>query len=229
MSPRTGAVKPKALGRPRDGESSLTRERLLTVARQAFARVGYGATTNKMIAEAAGITSGAIYHYYASKADLYAAVYGEVQAMVQRSFERDLALHHTFIDRFKATLDSSVTLNRLDPSITGFVVNVPYETQRHPELVELLAPHRAIRQSMAGRMVADAVASGELSAAIDPDAVRDLLNAVFSGLARLHNHVSDTERHARAVDAMKLLLEGALIDQTRCPAAQVVEGRQLRS
>jgi len=235
MSPRGTA--PKALGRPRDGESSATRERLLIVARQAFARVGYGATTNKMIAEAAGITAGAIYHYYPSKADLYAAVYGEVQAMVQRSFERDLAQHHSFLDRFKATLDSSVTLNRLDPSITGFVVNVPYETQRHPELVELLAPHRAIRQSMAGRMVADAVASGELGPDVDAGAVRDLINAVFSGLARFHNHVADTERHARAVGAMERLLEGSLIDETKCrhprtygqPAGRVVDGQVVDS
>lgn len=215
MSPRAArrsGAPPRPLGRPRDGESSLTRERILTVARQEFARVGYAATTNKMIAEAAGITAGAIYHYYPSKADLYAAVYGEVQLILQRSFDRDLALHDTFIDRFAATLDSSVTFNRRDPSITGFVVNVPYETQRHPELVELLVPHRAVRTSMAGRMVADAVANGELAPGVDPDAVRDLVNAIFSGLARLHNHVCDTERHARAVEVMKQLVTGTLVD-----------------
>lgn len=208
----TRSASPKALGRPRDGESALTRERLLTVARQAFARVGYGATTNKSIAEAAGITAGAIYHYYRSKAELYAAVYGEVQDIVQRSFEEDLALHAGFLDRFVAALDSSVRLNRMDPSITGFVVNVPYETQRHPELVGLLAPYRAVRTSMPGRMVADAVVSGELGPDVDPAAVRDLLNAVFSGLARLHNHVCDTDRHARAVEAMKRLVAGVLIE-----------------
>jgi len=206
-------LSPRPLGRPRDGESTLTRERLLTGARQAFARVGYAATTNKIIAEAAGLTANAIYHYYPSKADLYAAVYGEVQDIVQRSFEQDLATYDRFLDRFAATLDASVRLNRLDPSITGFVVNVPYETQRHPELVELLAPFREKRQSMPGRMVEDAVASGELSPDVDPNAVRDLLNAVFSGLARLHNHVCDTDRHARAVDAMKRLLAGSLIDE----------------
>ena len=206
---------PRPLGRPRDGESTATRERVLTAAREAFARVGYAATTNKTIAEAAGLTANALYHYYPSKADLYAAVYGEVQDIVQRSFEDDLSTHDRFLDRFAATLDASVRLNRLDPSITGFVVNVPYETQRHPELLELLQPYRAKRQSMPGRMVADAVASGELAADVDPAAVRDLLNAVFSGLARLHNHVCDTERHARAVEAMKKLLAGELIRDPR--------------
>jgi len=234
---------PRPLGRPRDGESAVTRERLLVGARQAFARVGYAATTNKIIAEAAGLTANAIYHYYPSKADLYAAVYGEVHDIVQRSFEHDLATNDTFPDRFAATLDASVRLNRMDPSITGFVVNVPYETQRHPELVELLAPYRAKRQSMPGRMVADAVAMGELAPDVDPAAVRDLLNAVFSGLARLHNYACDTERHARAVEAMKRLIMGSLVQPTdtdepgvpgvpvpvadACP--QVVDGRQAMS
>ena len=43
-----------------------------------FARDGYEATTNRSIAKASGITSGAIYHYFDSKAELYAAVYEEV-------------------------------------------------------------------------------------------------------------------------------------------------------
>ena len=181
---------------------------------QAFARVGYAATTNKAIAEAAGLTAGAIYHYYPSKADLYAAVYGEVQDIVHRSFEDDLRRHDRFLERFAATLDASVRLNRLDPSITGFLVNVPYETQRHPDLVELLAPQRSRYPSMPGRMVADAVANGELAPDVDPAAVRDVLNAVFNGFARLQNHVCDTERHARAIDALKRLLVGTLVTHT---------------
>lgn len=206
---REGGAKP--LGRPRDGVSAETRERLLVVARQCFARVGYAATTNRAIAEAAGLTAGAIYHYYPSKADLYAAVYGQVQGLVRRAFEQSIAPYDGFIDRFSAALEASITLNREDPSITGFVVNVPFETQRHPELVEHIAPVRAARVSMSGWLVEEAIARGELAPDVDPAAVRDLLNAIFSGLARFHNHIGDAERHARAVRAMQSLLRGTAV------------------
>lgn len=208
-APAARAARP--LGRPRDGVSAETRERLLEVARQCFARVGYAATTNKAIAEAAGITAGAIYHYYESKADLYAAVYGEVQNLVRRAFDEATATVDSFVDRVSAALDVSIALNRRDPSITGFVVNVPYEMQRHPELIERLQPHRDARFSMSGWLVDEAVARGELADDIDPLAVRDLLNAMFSGLARFHNHAGDTERHARAVHVMQRILRGTAV------------------
>lgn len=213
MSPKVaGPQRPaRPLGRPRDGVSAETRERLLEVARQCFARVGYAATTNKAIAEAAGLTAGAIYHYYESKADLYAAVYGEVQSLVRRAFEEATAPFDAFIDRVSAALEVSITLNRRDPSITGFVVNVPYETQRHPELAEHLRPYREARFSMSGWLVDEAVARDELADDVDPLAVRDLLNAIFSGLARFHNHAGDTERHARAVHVMQRFLRGTAV------------------
>ena len=51
-----------------------TRRRILDVARQSFAELGYGGTTNRHIATKAGITTGALYHYFDSKLDLYLAV-----------------------------------------------------------------------------------------------------------------------------------------------------------
>ena len=69
MAKRTPVV--RKLGRPRDVDSSDTRQTLLEVARRIFARDGYGATTNRSIADEAGITTGAIYHYFPSKAELY--------------------------------------------------------------------------------------------------------------------------------------------------------------
>lgn len=206
-APRTA----RPLGRPRDGVSAATRERLLEVARQCFARDGYAATTNKAIAEAAGLTAGAIYHYYESKADLYAAVYGEVQRLIRRAFEEATAPVESFIDRVSAALEVSIVLNRRDPSITGFVVNVPYETQRHPELAAHLQPYREARFSMSGWLVDEAVARRELADDIEPLAVRDLLNAIFSGLARFHNHAGDTERHAGAVHVMQRFLRATAV------------------
>ena len=83
--------KPRRLGRPPSSSSVETRARIIDVAREAFAESGYGVTTNKMLATKAGITTGALYHYFDSKVDIYKAVYDEVQDFVFERFATDLA------------------------------------------------------------------------------------------------------------------------------------------
>ncbi len=201
---------PRRLGRPKDVASAETHERLLGVARRAFAQNGFDATTNKNIADAAGITTGAIYHYYTSKAELYAAVYAQVQDIVYGEFEKSVAEHDTLFTQFGAVLDAAVELNRHDPTIAGFVVGVAGEAQRHPELMTLLEPGRDERGRFLSRLVAEANQRGELAAGVSVEALTDLLNAVLSGLARFSNHTGDSHRHEQAIAVLKRFLNGTL-------------------
>ncbi len=62
-----------------------TRTRLITVAREHFAREGYeGAHTNEILAHA-GLSRGALYHHFQSKQDLFEAVF---VAVSNESIER---------------------------------------------------------------------------------------------------------------------------------------------
>jgi len=201
----------KRLGRPKDVASAETRERLLQVARRAFARDGFDATTNRHIADAAGITTGAIYHYYPSKADLYVAVYAEVQDIVYGAFETAVKPHETLVARFGAVLDTAVELNREDPSIAGFVVGVASEAQRHLELRNLLRASNAVTTGFLQRLASDAKARGELQDDITAEALEDLLNAVLSGLARFSNQTGDSTRHGDAVAVLKRFLAGTMM------------------
>ena len=201
----------KPLGRPKAQASAETHDRLLAVARAAFARDGFDATTNRQIAAAAGITTGAIYHYYPSKADLYAAVYAAVQDTVSTAFEAAVAPHTTLVDRFAAVLDAAVALNRADPSIAGFVVGLASDAQHHPELRDKIRSSRGAGAGFLRRLVVEAAARGELAPDVSIDGLDDLLNAVLSGLARLSNLTVETERHANAVEALKRFLDGTLM------------------
>lgn len=205
------ALTPRALGRPKDVASAATHERLLAVSRQAFARVGLDGTTNRDIATAAGITAGAIYHYYPSKVELYVAVYEEVQVIVYGAFERAVAPHHSLVDRFNAVLDAAVALNRDDPSLAAFVVGVASEADRHPELVERLARAQRVSTRFMHRLAHDAADRGELAADISPAALEDLLNAVLSGLARFSSQTGDSQRHEAAVAVLKRFMAGTLM------------------
>ena len=202
---------PRPRGRPRDHDSAETRSRILHAAIELFARDGYEATTNRLIAEACGLTSPAIYHYFASKAELYAAVYESVFDRVFSEFERAIVDHQTLVSQYAAVLDAAARLNRADPTLPAFVVGVAGDAQRHPELEQMLRPLRRRNNGFFHRLVTAAADRGELSADVDLRAVEDLLNAVVSGLARLSAITGDARRHAAAVDALQRFLSGTLL------------------
>lgn len=56
-----------------------TRGALLSAARELFADRGFGAVSREEIVERAGVTRGAMYHYFASKEALFTTAYEEVE------------------------------------------------------------------------------------------------------------------------------------------------------
>jgi len=61
-------------GRTQAERTASTRGALLRSARELFAERGYAGTGREEIAERAGVTRGALYHHFDSKADVFAAV-----------------------------------------------------------------------------------------------------------------------------------------------------------
>jgi AcrR family transcriptional regulator len=71
------------------GESaSALPERLLAVATRLFAEKGFEATSVQEIVESAGVTKGAMYHYFASKDDLLFEIYHRLLMMQTRRLEQ---------------------------------------------------------------------------------------------------------------------------------------------
>jgi len=62
--------------------SSATRSALLAAARPLFATRGYADVGTEEIVRAAGVTRGALYHQFADKRELFAAVFEELEAEV---------------------------------------------------------------------------------------------------------------------------------------------------
>lgn len=60
-------------------QSEATRAALLAAGRELFAQRGYAAVATEEIVQAAGVTRGALYHHFAGKAELFEAVYEEVE------------------------------------------------------------------------------------------------------------------------------------------------------
>lgn len=66
--------------RTNEERSQATRREILEAARKLFAEQGYQATSLAQITEQAGVTTGAVYHHWANKRELFAATVEQVHA-----------------------------------------------------------------------------------------------------------------------------------------------------
>jgi AcrR family transcriptional regulator len=74
---------------PNRQRSEATRHQLVVTARDLFLRDGYAATSPGDIADACGMTKGALYHHYASKTALLDAVIRQIQHDLRRAVLRE--------------------------------------------------------------------------------------------------------------------------------------------
>lgn len=73
--------------RTQEQRSEATRAALVTAARQLFTASGFSAVGTEAIVRAAGVTRGAMYHQFANKAELFAAVFEVVEAELTRRID----------------------------------------------------------------------------------------------------------------------------------------------
>lgn len=98
------------------------KERLLSVATGLFARHGFEGTSVQDIVDAAGVTKGAMYHYYGSKDDLLYEVYHQVLSMQTAHLDEIAAGPGTPEERLRAAAADVVqtSLDNLDDMIVFF-------------------------------------------------------------------------------------------------------------
>lgn len=189
---------PKRLGRPLASSAVETRERLMEEARKSFATLGYEGTTNRAIADAVGITTGAIYHYFPSKVEMYSAVYAEVQGVLFSAMEKAAAKEKGFVNKLAACMRALVTITESNASLAGFVVGVTSDAQRHPEVLKAVQPHRDRAVAFYKTLAREAIASGEVVSGVSEDVLADLVLVLVTGLSR-HAAIMDDNARTRAV------------------------------
>jgi AcrR family transcriptional regulator len=106
----------------RTGNRTPVKERLLSVATRLFARHGFEGTSVQDIVDAAGVTKGAMYHYYGSKDDLLFEVYHQLLSMQLSHLEEIAAGSGTPEHRLRAAAADVVrtSLDNLDDMIVFF-------------------------------------------------------------------------------------------------------------
>jgi TetR/AcrR family transcriptional regulator len=108
-----------------------SREKIIEAAIRVFARHGYEQASTTMIARAAGLSKGLIFHYFGNKADLYIATCREISTiMLERIFSRINFSETDILRRFRDTVRLKLQLMREYPDIFEFLRLVFFE---HPD------------------------------------------------------------------------------------------------
>lgn len=195
-------------GRPPATDSADTRSAIIDNARRLFAERGYGGVTNKELAEAAGITTGALYHYVESKLDLYVTVHHDMQRRVYGRFVEAVEGSDTFLGQFEGMLEAAHRMNVEDHTLALFVGTVRNDMRRFPEIAERLARADAARDDFFVRIVDTGVATGE----VRPDDRERMVEFIRIMLIGLTEGASQgTAQHRCAIDAIRALLRGDLL------------------
>lgn len=104
---------------PNTPKSRRTRTRILTIAMQLFAEIGYAGATNARIAEGAGITRGAMLYHFPDRESLVEAAVSHIQTLRERLLQAaaDTAPHGP--DRTDYAIDTYWRLLH-EPAFTAF-------------------------------------------------------------------------------------------------------------
>lgn len=171
-----------------------TRERLLRAAADVFARRGYDGTRVAEIAAAAGVSNGALYAHFASKAELLVAA---LRAHGRRLLADLLAADP---DRpiTELLLEAGRSLPRRRDASGDLVVEALVAARRDEQMARPMRDYVAERVDWLGRLVRVAQVAGELDPSLSPDAFAHfcLLLGMGSAILTPQLHAVDDDEWA---------------------------------
>jgi AcrR family transcriptional regulator len=213
MSARTGAGSRTRERLSNAERRALTRQRLLAAAASVFAQRGYHAASVEAVASEAGYSTGAVYHHFKGKEDLFLALFDEHVAERIRDYTETFARGRDKGEQARGGAAGWMAFLREEPDFFPLYVEFWAAAVRDPKLRSQFAGRLgAFRDTFAAQIeqgaedagvelppgfaqrfgiVVNALGNGmALEKLVDPDGVPDellgdALALIFEGLARL--------------------------------------------
>ena len=165
-------------------EAEQTRQDLLDAGLTVFSRKGYTATRLEDVASAAGVTRGAIYHHFGSKAELYSALIEEANTVGNSAIDRAVGEGGTFIEIVSRILVYTFGLledDRRFSEVMALQLTTPdvdsLSQRRYDEAQDLVASISGFFKVI--------IEQGELRSDLDPDTAARAFLGYQNGLASL--------------------------------------------
>lgn len=194
-------------------EAQETRNRILDAAEHLFSESGVSRTSLEDIAQAAGVTRGAIYWHFKDKRDLFAAMVDRVtlpmEAMVARSSDESV---EDPIASLKACAVTALKRTANDPQVQRVFDIVTHKCEYLGEMAGVNNRISAVQKGCVDRAeqtIRNAIKRGLLPASVNPRLAAVGLDAMLYGL--ISNWLANPgylplERHAEAM--IDLYVEG---------------------
>jgi AcrR family transcriptional regulator len=157
------------------------------------------------------VTSAALYHYYDSKAELFAATYRRGLTLIASTYREAAASQSGAVARLCAMVESNVALNREHPGLADFLAIAPLELKHHPELAALAGAAGLEVPDLFREVLLGGVQSGELAPDLPVDSAVHLLTAASYGLSWFHSLLPSAAEHDAVTRAFQTLLQGRLL------------------
>lgn len=165
------------MGRRPGISSDETREQLLAAAMKVFAARGYDGTRVAEIARVAGITTGAIYNHFDSKADLLTAA---IRDHGPGAFTELIDAHPelSVIEVFRAL---GARLPERSHSISGPLMEIIVATRRDEDVAKALTGSVSDSETERALLIQRGQDDGEIDASVDPRALARFTTMVAFG------------------------------------------------
>jgi AcrR family transcriptional regulator len=142
----------RARGRPSDGAK---RGRILAAALQLFAERGYHGTAVPLVAEAASVGTGTIYHYFSNKEQLVNAVFRDAKSRLRAALLNELDIERAPREVFTEIWSRLASFARREPLTFRFLEmqdHVPYlDAESRALEVDVLMPLWTAASALAHR------------------------------------------------------------------------------
>ncbi|HLW00906.1 MAG TPA: TetR family transcriptional regulator [Ktedonobacterales bacterium] len=152
-------------------EAAATRQALLDAALIVFSQKGYTAATLEEIAEHAGVSRGAIYWHFRSKADLYNALVEETSTRAESIIQQAVAQRGSILETHRRIMTGLLVMMEEEPTYRAVQELVLFKTEVTPDLEEGIKAKAAALRTVEARVAAslrEGIAAGEVRADLDP-------------------------------------------------------------
>jgi len=168
-------------------ESTL-KERILDAAVGEFFRFGYGSASMNRLVETAGISKGAIFKYFGTKAGLFKYVYRVALDDVKDSLRqvREATSGQPFFERLSEVIKAGLDLSTRRPMYASVYYRVIY-TGDAPHGKDILGEIQATSQRFLASLIQDGIDNGDLRSDIEPHRAAFILQSVLDRFLQAHH------------------------------------------
>jgi len=163
------------------------RHRILDAAAKEFGRFGYGAASMNRLVKGAGISKGAIFKYFGTKAGLFDYVYRSSLEDVKEQLRtvRDSSRTQPFFDRLEGVLRAGLEFTRQRPLSAAIYYRVIY-TGDAPHGNSILSEIQGTSKRFLKNLIEDGVRKGELRPDIDAERSAFIIQSVLDRFLQAH-------------------------------------------